>query len=185
MTTPLRQKLTEDLQQRGLSGRTQETYIREVQQLAEYYRKSLDQITEAELRAYFLYLLNEKQVASSTLPVALSGTKFFFVYTLPRAWTTFELVRAPKEKKLPIVLTIGGTPDLVVCEDRALPGVLEYDLWLRASAARRDPTGGGGYRQPADGNPCAAREKNKRAGHSPQWALPESDSSVVCRTASR
>ena len=60
MTTPLRQKLMEDLQLHGLSGRTQETYIREVQQLAEYYRKSPDQISEAELRAYFLYLLQRE-----------------------------------------------------------------------------------------------------------------------------
>jgi integrase/recombinase XerD len=73
MTTPLRQKLMEDLQLHGLSGRTKEIYVQAVQQLAEHYRKSPDQITEVELRAYFLYLLNEKQVAPSTLTVALSG----------------------------------------------------------------------------------------------------------------
>jgi len=106
MTTPLRQKLMEDLQLHGLSGRTQEIYVQVVQQLAEHYHKSPDQITEAELRAYFLYLLNEKQVTPSTLTVALSGIKFFYVYTLDRLWTTFELVRAPKEKNLPVVLSI-------------------------------------------------------------------------------
>lgn len=84
MTMPLRQKLTEDLQLHGLTGRTQETYIREIRQLAEYYWKSPDQITEAELRAYFLYLLKEKQVPPSTLMVALSGIKFCYVYTLHR-----------------------------------------------------------------------------------------------------
>ncbi len=106
MTTPLRQKMMEDLQLHGLSGRTQETYIREVQQLAEHYWKSPDQITEAELRAYFLYLLNEKQVAPSTLTVALSGVRFFYLYTLQRQWTPNQLVRAPREKKLPVVLFI-------------------------------------------------------------------------------
>jgi integrase/recombinase XerD len=115
MTTPLRQKLMEDLQLHGLSGRTQETYIREVQQLVEYYRKSPDQISEAELRAYFLYLLNEKQVAPSTLTVALTGIKFFYVYILQRPWTTFELVRAPKEKRLPVVLTIDEVRLILSC----------------------------------------------------------------------
>ena len=81
MTTPLRQKMMEDLQLHGLSGKTQDLYVLAVQQLAEHYHKSPDQITEAELRAYFLYLLNEKRVAPSTLPVALSGVKFFYVYT--------------------------------------------------------------------------------------------------------
>ena len=98
MTTPLRQKLMEGLQLHGLSGRTQAIYVQAVQQLAEYYHYSPDQITEPELRAYFHYLLNEKHVAPSTKTVALSGIKFFYVYTLQRTWTTFELVRAPREK---------------------------------------------------------------------------------------
>ena len=42
MTRPLRQKLMEDLQLYGLSGRTQEMYIRDVQPLAESYRKLPD-----------------------------------------------------------------------------------------------------------------------------------------------
>lgn len=58
-TTPLRQKMMEDLQLHGLSGRTQALYVLAVQQLAEHYHKSPDQITEAELRAYFLHLLNK------------------------------------------------------------------------------------------------------------------------------
>jgi hypothetical protein len=65
MTTPLRQKMMEDLQLHGLSGRTQALYVLAVQQLAEHYHKSPDQITEAELHAYFLYLLNEKRVTPS------------------------------------------------------------------------------------------------------------------------
>ncbi len=115
MTTPLRQKMMEDLQLHGLSGRTQDLYVLAVQQLAERYHKSPDQITEAELRAYFLYLLNEKRVAPSTLTVALSGVKFFYVYTLQRTWTTFELVRAPREKKLPVVLSIDEVRLLLSC----------------------------------------------------------------------
>ncbi len=115
MTTPLRQKMMEDLQLHGLSGRTQDLYVLAVQQLAEHYHKSPDQITEAELRAYFLYLLNEKRVAPSTLTVALSGVKFFYVYTLQRQWTTMQLVRAPREKKLPVVLSIDEVRLILSC----------------------------------------------------------------------
>jgi site-specific recombinase XerD len=105
----------EDLQLHGLSGQTQEIYVLVVEQLAKHYRKPPDQISEAELRAYFLYLLNEKQVAASTLTVALSGIKFFYVYTLQRQWTTFELVRAPREKKLPVVLSIDEVRLILAC----------------------------------------------------------------------
>ena len=44
--TALRQKMIEDMQLRGLSERTQETYIRVVRQLAEYYRKPPDQLSQ-------------------------------------------------------------------------------------------------------------------------------------------
>ncbi len=52
--TPLRERMLEDMQLRGLSERTQETYVRTVRQLAEHYGKSPDDITEEELRRYFL-----------------------------------------------------------------------------------------------------------------------------------
>ena len=38
--TPLRQRMIEDLQLRGMSERTQEMYVRAVHQLAAHYHKS-------------------------------------------------------------------------------------------------------------------------------------------------
>ena len=48
--TELRQKLIEDMQLRGLSTSTQENYVRVVRQLAGYYEKPPDRISEEELR---------------------------------------------------------------------------------------------------------------------------------------
>jgi hypothetical protein len=45
--------MIEDMQLRGLSVRTQESYVRVVRQLAEYYGQPPDQISEEELRQYF------------------------------------------------------------------------------------------------------------------------------------
>jgi len=55
MTTHLRQRMIEDMQLRGLAERTQEVYVAAVRQLAEHYGKSPDQISDEELRQYFLY----------------------------------------------------------------------------------------------------------------------------------
>ena len=104
--TALRQRMIEDMQLRGLSANTQESYLRAVRLLAEHYRKSPDQIKEEELRAYFLYLKNEKGSARSTITVALCGIKFFYEHTLERSWHTLDLVRPVKEKKLPVVLSV-------------------------------------------------------------------------------
>ena len=113
--TALRQKMIEDMQLRGLSTSTQENYVRVVRQLAEYYGKSPDRITEEELRQYFLYLRNVKQVSRSTCRIALSGIKFFFQHTLGRAWPTLNLVRSRQEKKLPVVLSVAEVRQILGC----------------------------------------------------------------------
>lgn len=69
--TPLRQKMIEDMQLRGLADKTQEAYLWAVRQLAEYYGKSPDQVDEVELRQYLLYLTNEKKAARSSCLVAI------------------------------------------------------------------------------------------------------------------
>jgi site-specific recombinase XerD len=97
--------MLEDLQLRGLSERTQEMYVRAVRQLADYYHKSPARITEEELRGYFLYLKNVKHYSRAASTIALCGIKFFYEQTLKREWTTLTFVRAPREQKLPVVLS--------------------------------------------------------------------------------
>ena len=115
MSTPLRQKMIEDMQLRSFADRTQESYLLAVSQLARHYRKSPDQINEEELRQYFLFLKNEKHASRSTCTIALCGIKFFFQHTLSREWKTFELVRPPKEEKLPVVLSVDEVRRVLVC----------------------------------------------------------------------
>ena len=103
--TPLQQRMIEDLQLRGLSERTQEIYVRAVRQLAAHYHKSPARITEEELRDSFLYLKNVKHSSRSASTIALCGIKFFYEHTLKREWSTLTLVRAPREKKLPVILS--------------------------------------------------------------------------------
>jgi integrase/recombinase XerD len=103
--TELRKRMIECLQLRGLSERTQEAYTRAVRQLSEHYHKSPDQITEEELRQYFLFIKNVKQYARGSSTIAICGIKFFYERTLNRQWTTLGLVRAAPEKKLPVILS--------------------------------------------------------------------------------
>lgn len=113
--THLRQRMLEDMQLRGLSKKTQETHLRAVRQLAEHYGRSPDQISEEELRQYSLYLGNDKQVSQSTFTQALCGIKFFHEHTLQREWTTLELVRPRREKKLPVVLSKAEVQRVLGC----------------------------------------------------------------------
>jgi site-specific recombinase XerD len=113
--TTLRQRMTEDMQLRGLAPRTQESYLRAVVQLVKYCGKSPEVINEEDLRQYFLYLRNEKRVSRNTMTLALCGVKFFFEHTLQRQWVFFELARPPKENKLPVVLSVEEVQHILSC----------------------------------------------------------------------
>src|SRR5947208_12049814 len=104
--TELRQRMIECLQLRGLSARTQESYVRAVRQLAQHYHKSPDLITEEELRQYFLHLKNIKRYSRSTMTIAICGVRFFYQQALHHDWPIFGIVRPAPEKKLPVILSV-------------------------------------------------------------------------------
>ena len=113
--TELRKRMIECLQLRGLSQRTQESYTRAVQQLAEHYHKSPDLITEEELRQYFLFILNVKHYSRNTITIAICGIKFLFEKTLNRNWGLFNIVRPAPEHKLPVILSLEEVRKILSC----------------------------------------------------------------------
>jgi integrase/recombinase XerD len=117
--TALRKRMIEDMQLAGLAVRTQEAYVLVVSQLARHYHKSPDQIDEEELRQYFLYLVNEKQVSRSSQTLALCGIKFFYEHTLKMKWQALDVMRPPKEKKLPVVLSVDEVKRILSCVRKA------------------------------------------------------------------
>ena len=82
--TALRQQMREEMQLRGLSAGTQDCYISAVRRLAVHYQKPPDELSDEELRDYFLYLMNEKQLSSSSYRVAHYAIRFLIVDTLKR-----------------------------------------------------------------------------------------------------
>ncbi len=105
MTTPLRQRMIDDLRLAGYSERTQQVYVASVRKLSEHYSRSPDQINEEELRRYFLYLMNERKLKRGSITIALCGIKFFYEKTLQRQWGVFDIARPPREMRLPVVLS--------------------------------------------------------------------------------
>ena len=101
----LRQRFIEDLQLQGLSARPQQASARAVRQLAEHVKKSPTDITEEELRQYFLHVKNVRHWARASMTQAICGIKRFFEQPLQRDWQGLDVVRPAKEKKLPGILT--------------------------------------------------------------------------------
>jgi len=80
----LRQQLLQELVLRDCSPRTQEAYVSAVYQLAKYYRRSPDQISNQEIREYLLYLAQTKKLAASSRNQATSALRFFYANVLAR-----------------------------------------------------------------------------------------------------
>jgi len=99
--TILRQKLLDEIEVRGLSRNTQESYIGHVFRLARHYGRSPDKISDEEVRAYLLHLLREKKNSADTLCIAVSALRFFYRHVLQRPTETIETA-LPRMKK-PVV----------------------------------------------------------------------------------
>ena len=135
----LYQKMNEDLQLAGMSKRTVHGYLRAVRQLADYAQKTPDKISEAQLRRYFLYLKNEKQLAYGSIRVAYSGIKFFYTRTCKRSWETLATMKLKRAKTLPEVLTreqVHQIIDTARVERIAVYFWTVYSMGLRLEEAR-------------------------------------------------
>jgi len=98
-------RMREDLILRGMSERTQESYIRAVRQLEQFTNKNANKVTEEELRNYFIDLLEVKKFSVTTFKIAFYGIRFYYTATLHRKWPLFDQVKPKDEKKLPVVLS--------------------------------------------------------------------------------
>ena len=96
--TTLRQKLIDEIQLRGFSPHTQDSYVRWVAGLAQFHHRSPDQIVDDEIKAYLLHLLRIRKLAVSSLIVAVSALRFFFGHVLHRPTQAIEEA-LPRMKK--------------------------------------------------------------------------------------
>jgi integrase/recombinase XerD len=104
--TRLRQRMLEDLQRRNYSPDTIRGYIRAVQQFAEYFGRSPEQMGGEELRRYQLYLLHERKLALGTVENCISALRFLYKKTLKRRDLAFDDLPFPKQPRtLPTVLS--------------------------------------------------------------------------------
>ena len=116
--TPLRQRMLEDMRVRNLSPNTQRAYLESVARFARHCGRSPADLGPDDIRTYQVYLVEERQLAPSSLAIAVCALRFLYKVTLKQPWAFDELIPAPKKpRRLPIVLS----PDEVVQFLAAVP----------------------------------------------------------------
>jgi len=97
-------KLKTELEIRGFSKRTVETYIFHNRKFLDFANKDPNSVIEDDAKRYIAHLMSDRKYRPSSINLALSSLKFFFNEILQNR--AFNAVKAPKsEKKLPTVLT--------------------------------------------------------------------------------
>jgi integrase/recombinase XerD len=112
--TPLRQRMTEDMQVRNLAPHTQRAYLQYVAQFASYFRKSPDLLGPAEIRAFLLYLTRDRRLAPSSVGVAVAAIRFLYKVTLQRGWNVDDVVPTGRRTQtLPVVMSPGEVAEFL------------------------------------------------------------------------
>ena len=85
--TPLRQRMTEDMQVRNLSPRTQATYILQVSLFARHFHRSPEALGPEQIRTYQVFLVNQRKLAPNSVCLAVAALRFLYKITLKKGWT--------------------------------------------------------------------------------------------------
>ncbi len=104
--TPLRRRMIEEMRIRNLAPNTQRAYLEQVSRFARHFGKSPELLRPADVRAYQLHLIQERQLSASSILVAGAAIRFLYKITLKRDWRIEEVVpTCRKPQRLPVVLS--------------------------------------------------------------------------------
>ena len=106
-------RLREDMVLRDFRPRTQEAYELASRLLVRHFGRPPGELTEEDLRSYFLHMRDVRKVAPSTLAVNLHGIRFLFLHSLKRDYALFDLLQVKKPRILPVVLSTSEVRTLI------------------------------------------------------------------------
>jgi integrase/recombinase XerD len=118
-TTPLRQRMIEDLLLRNRSPRTIETYIAHVARFAKFHGRSPDLLGLEEVRTYQMHL-RDSGASWSLFNQAVCALKFLYGVTLQVAWPVAHIPYGRKPKTLPVVLSQDEVVRLIEAVDNVV-----------------------------------------------------------------
>ncbi len=87
-----------------LGPETVDTYARAIRTMGEHFDWQIDTLSENQLTGYF-----RQRIAShswSAVKLDLYGYKFYVVHVLPHPWSMPGLIRPPKTRRLPDIVTV-------------------------------------------------------------------------------
>ena len=106
MSHELMQRYIEDLKLKGYKKRSIQSYVRAVQQLQNFYSLAPEEISEEQVRGYWLYCKEDLGWSTATLRIAYSGIQHFYTFTVKRDWEVLRAVKFERQVTYPVVLSL-------------------------------------------------------------------------------
>jgi integrase/recombinase XerD len=128
-TTPLRERMIEDMRIRGMGEKAQKAHIRAIKDFAAFLKRSPDTAMPEDLRAYQLHMTNAG-ITPTTFNARIVALRFFFGMTCGREEMKRYMQFRTQPRKLPVVFSIEEVSNLLM----AAPGPgLKYRAALSIS----------------------------------------------------
>jgi integrase/recombinase XerD len=131
-------KHLQHLKLKGLQPKTIEAYSRAIRRIGKYFDDEIKDLSEQQLTDYFTDLIGTH--SWSTVKLDLYGLKFFYRHVLGKPWRSVDLIRPPRAKRLPDVVTVEEAARLFSATDKLSYRVFyftTYSLGLRLGESLR------------------------------------------------
>lgn len=102
----LMQKMKEDMEMRGFSPHTKDSYERKAKDVIKYFKKPMEEVTTEELRKYLLkYLKEERKLSERSVNYYNSVIRFMYEVTMDKLINKKQLPMYRNRRKMKDVLT--------------------------------------------------------------------------------
>jgi integrase/recombinase XerD len=99
----IRDRMLAEMELRGLSVRTQDTYLVCCRNYVRHYMKSPEQLGAAETKAFILHLIRVRQASASSVGVHVAAIRFLYRAVLRNPEAVDDLPRPKVPVRLPVV----------------------------------------------------------------------------------
>ena len=98
--------LREEMRLRGFSQKTIKSYLSCVRSYVKHFSpRHPRELAVEDIRAYLLFLLEKKKLASSTVNQVFNAIRFLYIELYKRPWALRDFPRPHRPKRLPVVLS--------------------------------------------------------------------------------
>lgn len=115
------------LELKGLRPKTIEAYSRAIRRIGQAFDFDINDLSEQQLLDYFISLLH--RLSWSAVKLDLYGLKFFYTHVLKKPWTDVQLIKPPKTKRIPDIVTIDEVQRLFKTTKKLSYRVLFFTLY--------------------------------------------------------